>query len=1287
MSVSISGPKGYEFQYRVTVLLTLLDIDQALSVFVEKKGTEDAELRLKDAGGTRTIDVQVKNGKGPISLKTLTEWLCHFEECVAVNNLLDRVISKGNTCLFVAAGRCDDHTSKFVQNFPVLAEHDKLQIKQPWVDAFAESLIDNMWDDSTILQKERHAFCEGQGNLIKGSMAIEKDLRKVIIWDHLTKEKLDEEVKRLLNTRFKIPQSVVEDTYLSLLEAVRNGRDNQTDILPDFKNITAYRNGEGPVIDLAYQQRNEESYLKGELTSKGILLLSGYTQCGKTEIAKQLANHFFNEGYAYRIFSDVSEVSQFFNQNQLEDKVCVLEDPWGHIQPVSGSADSWRRLSMLIRNKRTNHKLIVTSRSEIVTQLAALVGVPLNAGSDWTDITVKNRDVLKEFWQKFVNAAGIKAGVAGLIDMYLDSVPPLELLQVGQLQHLARMDSAMLDQKNTNELLHFARQTSAEIAGDLLHYQTDAAELLTIICTAADTITPLSLIDLGFLLSSDTKNYSIMKKSIWSSGFNTEPEPFPAYDSTIDYSISSTHKAALEYLERRGFINILSGKLILSHPNYYEAGRYLYFVGGNLRNEKVISYFERTINCVNPANVLHAVKQFGLLITSFPEDHQTVLYELICMAMGSAFPAVADLATVFLVGKFTHLPAQIRVRLLNSLETNDTPSSHIFWNGDIPYISSNSKFLTQNGVDFLIDEEVKAFDHKLSSGQNVTALEAWEFLNSFYTVENFVISIAACRNLMQYGEVFIRKRTASVFFAEPTLASDTAMIEIFFADEHPSVVFASIRAALRVWHLYTVERTTFLKKKILKALSAQPVAVRCNQLLTDFSEKYRSNSMPWIQLSEEETKNLWNLWGELFAVFSAQLPSDVFFNPSKFGQTMNGAFMHMEKEVGMKVARTWFERIDYKTKKGHYLDESELSLADYLIEFTGNDAVIRRDLMISLLDYPNTNFQVSTLKWVINQWENLSQEEKDLVLSLANSSRSDKRWLKAIILFTYQNPPAEIQNAVLGVNDAFSLPPGNFIKIIDSELLSDCLLIYLGRQPFWWLAAQYRNKDFWQPVVYEIIKNQIQPYFDYCLSEMVNWGLNGFSSMWEEGQEVWDEITTSIQDKTILTQKLIEGISTITTNIDCSSAMCQSLFNAYKVAGNIDEFVGMIVEKIEMLQETGDKEDLFKIFDDELLDAVVNKLIIDSLLIRAVNFLKQNPSDTDTFDRILDAVINTDESVRFFATKPIVKKNLNDLGLLPMFEEKLSLAKDTIKVTGEADVKLFREEKEQELPGWLGNKQ
>ena len=69
MSVEISGPKGYDYQYLISLLVALEYLDKDdVEKYIEKKNEEDAQVIFNEDGRKHTIDIQVKSRSEKISL-------------------------------------------------------------------------------------------------------------------------------------------------------------------------------------------------------------------------------------------------------------------------------------------------------------------------------------------------------------------------------------------------------------------------------------------------------------------------------------------------------------------------------------------------------------------------------------------------------------------------------------------------------------------------------------------------------------------------------------------------------------------------------------------------------------------------------------------------------------------------------------------------------------------------------------------------------------------------------------------------------------------------------------------------------------------------------------------------------------------------------------------------------------------------------------------------------------------------------------------------------------------
>ena len=91
MSVAIDGIKGYEYQYKVTVLIALTYSTEKIQLFIEREGSEDALMLIERNGVKQTIEIQVKRENNLIDIPKLINWLCHFQERKSNNNLLTSV--------------------------------------------------------------------------------------------------------------------------------------------------------------------------------------------------------------------------------------------------------------------------------------------------------------------------------------------------------------------------------------------------------------------------------------------------------------------------------------------------------------------------------------------------------------------------------------------------------------------------------------------------------------------------------------------------------------------------------------------------------------------------------------------------------------------------------------------------------------------------------------------------------------------------------------------------------------------------------------------------------------------------------------------------------------------------------------------------------------------------------------------------------------------------------------------------------------------------------------------
>lgn len=1281
MNVTTQGVQGYEYQYKVTVLVGLLTLTGSSELFVEAMGSEDIKVTITANGQSKIVEVQVKKTTTAVDVVTLGKWLCHFQEKTATENLLSRIAATINTALIITTARCLDSASMFVKKNPDFSAHTSLSLDSAWVNSFADALEKNEYTKNTKLQQDRDQFCKALAKDVKSSTTIADALKRVIVWEELSPGDLEHSIEVLLNKQYKIPQSLVAETARLLEAAVRNGRDDKSNILPEFVRILGEKKGEGPLIDTGYRVRKEETVLIAELQKKGTLLLSGQSLCGKSELAKKIAEHFFQAGAAYRVFDEVSDVFSFFNLNAGEDKICILEDPWGHIAPKQNSLEITRKLELLIRNKRPGHRLIITSREEILKTVSERDQVLSSKETSWNNLTITSEDEIKSLWKEYALDQHLSAATTERLNKLISLSSKTALLQIGELQHLLRYDQ-QIEQYTDEELLHIARQDSVAIASDLSARNADAADLLAILSQLGDTIVAVSKTDLGFVLSDDTEAYSILPDGFFSTGGGSQPAAFPSYKQ--QYTLLPVWQKALEFLEDRGFIIVRDDKIRFTHPNYYEAGRRILTTGSASRQDRLLGHFRRSLSCLNPSAALHAAKQLQFLSSQLPAN-QPGIFDLVFLASDSIFPSVRDKGLEVLAGAVSVLPEDKKHEAETKLNSNDIPSSHIIWHERIAYISLTSDFWARDLFYSLSEDECREIAKKFEQDESVSALQAWNFVRTI-SAEKSPLSAKAANSLMQYDEALIRKKTVKLIVRGMIPDPDLGLLGLCFSDPHPSVVFAAVETILLNWKDWNPSVKPALRDLLIASQKNLAIAIRSNRFLVKFQGDEEYHNPRWEKYDDTQKQELWNLWAELYVEMMRNLPTDLFFDAVGFGETIRVACGYMNQTNGLSVFECWYQRIDQKIKEGHILDEFELCIADELIDFTKSNTGARLALMEQLLAYPDTSFLISTLKWSISHWDNLTDKEKSITIDLLQSGRVDLRWIKAIAICRHKNPPPEIQQVVFGDERFFELTPSEFISKAPQQVLEDALRMYFGHpQPLYWLATQGNNADFWQAIVSQILTDFTEPYFSMCLRELSSKGLNGFGRPWQDGMKLWEHVCQHYPDKKKITERIIYDTSRINCAIDPAKKMYDLLINALRRAGKEDELADTVAENIELLQQTGHgAKDLLEILEPEFFQKAFLTLEPDAQLYIGATTLKEDPTTLATFQSLLKTVTKAGLSFRFVLTGPIIKKMVSSLPVPASIVEDIDKIPNRVDLIGKEQHKLIQSKDEYKLDNWNG---
>ena len=189
MSVAKEGPKGYEYQYKVTAFLALLPDFREADIRVEKVGKEDITIRTVSDEKETILEVQVKRENTTLSLSLLAKWLCHFKERKGDENLLQRLVNDNKTfSIFVTRSRCSDDTLIFRNKFKNIVSAAKT-FKKATFKTLLDS-IKSLTFKATSLEQERRDFSIKQSIELSSYSDWRNLMAKIIIWEEVYEEKV-----------------------------------------------------------------------------------------------------------------------------------------------------------------------------------------------------------------------------------------------------------------------------------------------------------------------------------------------------------------------------------------------------------------------------------------------------------------------------------------------------------------------------------------------------------------------------------------------------------------------------------------------------------------------------------------------------------------------------------------------------------------------------------------------------------------------------------------------------------------------------------------------------------------------------------------------------------------------------------------------------------------------------------------------------------------------------------------------------------------------------------------
>lgn len=402
MSVETVGVKGYEYQYVATSYLSLQYIEKEnLKILVEN--TEDAKIVFEENDTEVTLYLQAKQHAGDIALSDLCEWLIHFGERQAEEYLLSRIANDQRFAVFVSGGRCRDEVIKYC---------NKSDFTHGNASTFSWQTVEDVkhgltacCKTGTKLAKERYTRVEEYCNAISPEK-LRAALRRVSIAEQMPMEYLLEAISKKLNIQFAVRHSDVSTVLKLLDDVIRKGRDSGENIASEIKSIIKRYSQRLLPDGLDYIKVPEQEKLESLLLQNHALLLTGVPLCGKTTLAKSIAQSYAQQGYEVKQVSGFAEtdgVFSFLGSSEADQRLLLLEDPFGAVTLSKSYVEILGSLrKILVGLCSPDRMVIVTTRTDLLLEAFGEKDIrDCSIGSHlWQDQTEKSESFYWDFWHR-----------------------------------------------------------------------------------------------------------------------------------------------------------------------------------------------------------------------------------------------------------------------------------------------------------------------------------------------------------------------------------------------------------------------------------------------------------------------------------------------------------------------------------------------------------------------------------------------------------------------------------------------------------------------------------------------------------------------------------------------------------------------------------------------------------------------------------------------------------------------------------------------------------------------
>ncbi|UHA73292.1 ATP-binding protein [Paenibacillus sp. 481] len=1196
MTVEIAGVRGYEYQYLVSAYVALKLLDQEnVGIYIECADGEDSRITFHVAGKPYILDVQVKDRSGQIDLAEFSSWISHFDKHSREMNLLEKLKQDANRfVLFVTNARCRDDVSLFVDSnevyLPLTAGMDNDLLARVKTNVLAH------YKDTTPAGQGRRRFLE-QFFRDNSNNQLRTILKKNRVWESMDWDTVYERLARLLNRKYAVPQSETDDVISKLDELVRHGRDSGQSITEDVVRLLAAYNGNRIFpYDEKLVPRAEMSLCSEVLEASHVLLLTGVSFCGKTYLAKEIAQRYQESGFRVKITSELdgdSGALAFLRHVSHEERLLVLEDPFGSMTAHPQRAELIAKVERLLDACGRHRKLIVTTRSDILLHALrrdSIAKCRMKAHV-WHDLTADEAAIGEKIWMRYYGVSASSAALFQRLRGWLERNERTSVLQPGQIVHLhyAHPDLGVLEQWEESAIINEARIDSNRLARQIDDQGQNSKRVFMALSLSCNTYRAAKIDDLAFLLSESTEEPALNSQhdepvAYHIGGKGAETPPYPAYQAT--YEITGDDKAALRDLRDRGYIKVDSvyKTIVFTHPIYYHASKILFQT--NLEDvfadkEGIFRLLGRSLASPSKEGNLCALM---MAEWQYAETQDATLKQrvkvLMLRSLHSLFPSVKDRVIMYFNNRLNELDDQEQKAFVSAVKVqNSMIEDDILWHKGEPYFNTATERRSSFRWLDWDEDRYAASLQKLAVSEPLTAEEIRDMLAVRIAAKMEPADLLhVIRLALAYDESFIRAKAVKLLFQQfaYTFEDIAGYLE---PQEHPDYIYQLFRGALSSWSSYTPQAKSAILDYVRNSLSIMSVALRSKRFLENFEDQYTLDGLDWDELTDEEARELWLVWYDVFIALLNHFPSQyIRMNEAHMVKVARESLAHVDDlERIVQLASSWHRWLHHYSE--HHLPEDYgMNVADYLLKGTGQAAGVRAELFQELLAIRQTSLLTVTIGTLVDHWPSLSSGERAELIAVLQAEREGVRWLRGVAL-NRRAVPDEVQIAIMG-EVLFEQEIDVVVdRLLAEGLLEYCLNVHCGYpQPLWWNGYHHHNAKVWNCVIVEVLGRPPEGRcFDIALREFIDALYNYDTRRFGDGMAVYTRLVANPAQR----QALFRQLLTVTATNNQSNKQMWDLLLAHSSEEERQQFFTIIAENIEAVQYQCD--DLLELFEWEVV--------------------------------------------------------------------------------------------------------